>query len=264
MNLRWILLFVMAALQVSCASYFVRKDCEKINWFQHGFDVAMSGKRLTGDPAVDRCRQAEFAVPESQLDQGFKAGMSNYCLPDVVLKTGKEGNFFNPDLCDHGQVNMLKAKHAEGVNFYCSKDNAYNAGTSGRKYQNICPPNLEPQFMPDYKRGRKKYLSSRVSQTQGEVDSLERGIVELERSRLNLSYRYNLLPQPRQVTERVYNAATGSSTEQTRTEDPAAMERNRLNNELNSVNGQIQGKRSQQEKLRSQISEWQKELATLD
>ncbi len=264
LKLKWLIVLIFSCFLVSCASYFVRKDCEKINWFQHGFDVAMSGKRLSGDSEIEKCRQAEFDLPESQLDQGFKAGMSNYCLPEVVLKTGKEGQFFNPDLCDHGQVNGLKAKHAEGVSFYCSVGNAYHAGTSGRAYQNICPPQLEPAFLPEYKRGRKKYLTARVQQTQGELSQIERNLTQLERSRLNLSYRMNLLPQPKQIKEKVYNSATGVSQESSRTEDPAAIERRRLNGEINGIEAQIQSENEKQSRLQNQISDWQKELATLD
>lgn len=248
----------------SCTNWLIRQECEKVNWYEHGYKVAMTGKRLSGDTEVDRCRKAEYDLPEQQLDLGFKAGMSNYCKPEIVLATGKAGDFFNTDLCDHGQVNLLKQKHQEGVRFYCSTGNAFSAGASGKKYQSICPADLETAFLPEYKRGRKKYLGTMISQAQREELQVERKILDGERQKAMLTTRLALLPRPRSVQDRVYNSTTGSYTEQTRTEDPAARERDRLNNEMNGVDTTLRSQRQLQERLREEISQHERELATLD
>lgn len=257
-------LLAVAFTTSSCTNWMIRQECEKVNWYEHGYKVAMSGKRLSGDAEVDRCRKAEYDLPEQQLDLGFKAGMSNYCKPEIVYATGKSGDFFNTDLCDPGQANPLRARHAEGVRAYCAAGNAYGAGASGKKYQSICPQDLEPAFLPEYKRGRKKYLNTLISQAQRQEQQLDRQLLDNERQRANLTTQMALLPRARDVRERVYNNSTGTFTEQTRTEDPAARQRERLTNEMNGVENSIRSQRQQQERLREEISQHERELATLD
>ena len=76
------LLIVLLTMQMfGCASYFKRKECEKINWFDHGQSVAMRGDRLNADKAVNECRKVEADISETQLDLGFKSGMQKYCDP---------------------------------------------------------------------------------------------------------------------------------------------------------------------------------------
>lgn len=250
-------------MSTSCASYFIRKECEKINWFQHGYDVAMSGRRLTGDDQVEKCKKAEFELPEAQVDQGFKAGMENYCKPEIVYKTGKIGDFFNTELCDPGQANVLRRRHQDGVREYCAVDNGYAAGASGKKYQNICPAELEKAFLPEYRRGRKKYLNVLIADGQGQMSTLNSRLQGWQVERNQLSFRLQTLPQPRTVTETKTNF-DGTSTQQTQTVDPYSFERNQISSQLNSVNAHINEGQAQQQKLQNSMGEWQRELATLD
>lgn len=248
----------------SCANWLMRQQCEKINWYQHGYDVAMSGKRLTGDERVQQCRKAEFEIPEQQLDVGFKAGMSNYCKPEIAYTTGKQGDFINLDLCDPGQATVLRQKHADGVKAYCAVGNGFTAGSSGKKYQNICPANMEEAFMKEYRRGRKSFLTAKIQAQEGEVRDLDNKISQQERNRTNLSFQRNMLPQAREVREKTYNAATGTYVETTKTEDRALSERERLDGEIRRATSQIEESQRRQDALRQAISADRAELATLE
>lgn len=252
----------VSLLQLSCTNWLVRQECKEINWYQHGFDVAMEGRRLSGDDRAEKCRRADYDVPEQQIDLGFKAGMSNYCKPEIVYATGKKGEYFNTELCDPGQATTLALRHKEGVYQYCAVDNGYAAGASGRKYQNICPGGMERPFLKEYHRGRKKYLAAVIADSKMQIAHMDRQILDVEHQRANLSFQYGMLPGPRDITERTYTSA--GTTEQTRTEDPAAMERQRIRNDINSANAQIQNLKNQQEALRKKISEFQIELETIE
>ena len=46
-------LVISTLLLSSCASYFVRKDCEKKNWYQVGYDAALRGDRISNDETVN-------------------------------------------------------------------------------------------------------------------------------------------------------------------------------------------------------------------
>lgn len=256
-------LAVAALSLTSCASWLMRQECKKINWYQHGYDAAMAGRRLTGDEMIGKCRDADFDLPEQELDVGFKAGMANYCKPDIVFTTGKNGDFFNTDLCDPGQARVLSAKHAEGVKAYCAKDNGFNAGSSGKKYKNICPPELEKAWLPEYKRGRKSYLGARVSNAEKQLAAIDARISGYERERMNLSYQRNMLPPAREIRERVYNPTSGSYTDQARLEDPSENRRRQLDGEIGSLNSRIDSANSEKEAVRKQIADDRMELATL-
>lgn len=236
-------------LLTACSSWMTRQDCEKMNWYEYGESVAMQGRRLSGDAQVKRCTEAEFNVPYSQLDSGFKAGMNKYCQPKVVYATGKAGELFNPELCDPAQVKYLLEQHQKGIEAYCSVENGYTAGTSGKKYQNICPPKLESAFLKEYRRGRKAFLTGKINEAETNMLGIDRQTIELERQRNNVSWRLNAIPAP--------------FRNQKPEDDTYRSERDRLTNELRSVEAQISSKQSEKERWLKNKGEYQAELATL-
>lgn len=44
---------------------------------------------------------------------------------------------------------------SEGLLTYCTTENGYQVGYDGRRYQAVCPPTLEPDFLQGFDRGRK-------------------------------------------------------------------------------------------------------------
>ncbi|MBX3032335.1 MAG: DUF2799 domain-containing protein [Bdellovibrionaceae bacterium] len=249
--IRWMILLPLAFLQASCANWLIRQECKNINWYQHSYDVAMEGRRLSGDDKIERCRKAEYDLPETQMDLGFKAGMTNYCKPETVYVTGRKGEEFNTELCDPGQANYLKQRHKEGVYIYCAVDNGFSAGASGRKYQNLCPAGMEKAFLKEYNRGRKKWLNAMVEESQKEVRRIDREILDTQRESMTLEHRLNLLNLNRPVT-----AAPN--------EDPALAERDRLNTEIRRLSDEVKRKRSRQSQLRQKIKDYKVEMAGLD
>ncbi len=249
MIFRSLMIITVLFVTTACSSWMIRQDCKHVDWYNYGHSVAMQGRRLSGDAQVKRCQEAEFEVPYSQLDAGFKEGMSKYCQPKVVYATGKAGEFFNPELCDPAQVRKLQEQHQKGLDAYCAVDNGYTAGASGKKYQNICPQKSEAAFLKEYRRGRKAYLTGKITETEGNMIGVERQSLELERQRNNVSWRLNAIPA-------AYHA-------QKPEDDPYRSERDRLGNELSSIDGQINQKQREKENLLKTKGEYQAELATL-
>lgn len=177
----------LIALNLSaCASYFKRKECESINWFEHGKNVALRGERLNSDTLVSECRKVEAEMSESQLDLGFKNGMQRYCTADNGYQVGKKGDYFSRDLCEGPEINVIVANYKKGITDYCAKSNGQNAGASGKKYQNVCPKELEPAFLAEYRKGRKRYVQAMIESRQEDVRELESKI-NLKRSDLSHS-----------------------------------------------------------------------------
>ena len=248
---------------IGCSSFFIRKECETINWHQHGYDVAMAGKRLTGDEKIDRCEKAKYDVPDTEVDLGFKAGMQNYCKPESTFVLGKDGQTFNADFCDSDDIRQLKTKHAEGVALYCHKDNGMIIGASGKKYTQICSKEKEELFLVEFRKGRKKYLENDISSKQFEIQTIDSSLASLRDEHSLVSRRIDLLPKPYVVKEKVYNAVTGTYTERSKTEDPASFDRWRLTRELTELGDRMRTQRDKQDQLRIAIAESQKELVAL-
>lgn len=249
-------------LNAGCATYFLKKDCEAKNWYQHGFELAMKGQRPANDEFVVKCRKAEANISESQLDVGFKAGMANYCKPDVAWQTGKNGDPLNTELCDPGQARILNAKHLEGLRLFCQPDSAYGFGSSGKVYQKNCPADLEKGFLKEYGRGRKKYLQAMVIETQGKVADYDRQIADKDREGRDLQFQLATLPGPQQIVQRTY--VNGALQEATTTNDPYANRRQQLRWDLDTNGRAITTLRSQQTETRNKMYEYQRELTTLD
>lgn len=180
------LLTLLIALQLTgCASYFKKQSCEAINWFEHGQSVALRGQWLNADATVNECRKVEADIRESDLDRGFKSGVAKYCSNSNVYIIGKNGDFFSRDLCEGPQIQVLLNEHQNGVRDYCAKSNGITAGASGKKYQNICPKDLETDFLKEYRKGRKKYVQTLIDSKSQEIRELDSEIVQ---KRNELSY----------------------------------------------------------------------------
>ena len=51
-------------------------------------------------------------------------------------------------------VNAYQAGRAEGLRTYCTVENGYEVGYSGKQYENVCPPGLATDFLQGYAQGR--------------------------------------------------------------------------------------------------------------
>lgn len=230
----------------SCASYFTRKECESTNWFDYGQKVALDGRRLTGDDFITQCQQAETDVAEADLDRGFKAGLEKYCEPDTVYQIGKNGKFFSTEMCVGENLTLLRAKHQAGVQEYCQKSNGYSAGASGEVYSKICPAALEANFLPEFKRGRKKYLNTVIAQDEQEASRLSGEVSRLQ-SQVNLR-----------------NSELQSYRLTARTDDSSLSRMNSLNSEISSLNFNLNTKQRRLDQLREGIKKNKLEVIQME
>lgn len=231
----------------ACSSYMIRKECEKLNWYQVGFDAAMRGERISQDEAVSRCRKADAEMSESQLDVGFKAGASKYCQPDTVFQTGKNGEPFNSDFCDSSQNSTLRAKHSKGIEAYCQASNGMTAGLSGRKYQNVCSADLEKSFLPQFRAGRKKYLLGMTRNLESQISTLERDLNRITDQKRRLDSQLASLP-PAQAGEG----------------DPFSARRHEIQQQSWQMGHQMSQKQLEKSKLEKEIDGLRRELVTLE
>ncbi len=261
-----IILLIGMGLLASCASA-LKKQCEATNWFDYGYKFAMTGKRLNSDTFVKQCEGEDVDVREDELDLGFKAGMQNYCKSDVVYLTGKNGELFNMDFCDPSQIKILQQKHKEGVQEYCKKDNGYPVGSSGKTYTQICPKDLEANFLKEYRRGRKVYLDQAILSKEQENVVLDKEASDLQFENSRKSSELMMLPPRRTAHFYQGMSATEHSNEQSRVDqENSRVDRLRQNIEwdMSGNNRKIINIREKQSEIRNQVFEMKKEKASIE
>lgn len=259
--------FIFTGLSTTgCASYFKRKECEKTNWYQHGHDVAMAGKRLDADDHVKQCTKVEAKVAWTDMDTGFKAGMGKYCTGDNVFAVGKAGKPFSYDMCDGESEKKMRARYVEGNRIFCTPANGYRFGSTGGIYLDVCPNDSEEAWMTEYRRGRKIWLKAVIDEKEREVTRLDGEVRRLELQRQALTFQQSTLAHNTTTRrERVFDPMTNTYKEVvTQTPDEQArMRSQQLSNDISSVNYQIQRTRGQQETLGTELSKMRTEMAGL-
>jgi hypothetical protein len=246
MNLKkYLALLFLGQTFFGCTNFLIRQECDKYNWYQLGFDAALRGERITNDEKVMRCRKAEAEISESQLDVGFKAGMSRYCQPETAYQTGKQGDTLNSDFCDSNVLGLLKQKHAAGNKAYCQ--DGLTAGQSGKKYKYVCSADFEKTFMPNFKQGRKKYLTNLVNMAQAKKQDYKTEMSRVNFEKQNITYRLSRLPLVQEGKQDLY-----------------AADRSALTNQEANINRQLNNLQFQTSTVDKEITEYQTELATLD
>ena len=254
------LFLISILLLCSCTSYFKRKDCEATNWFEHGYQIAMSGKRLNSDNFLLECKRVDAEISESQLDLGFKSGMTNYCKPDIVYATGKKGLFFNNEFCDPSMIKTLEGKHAEGVLAFCSPQNAFSFGASGGIYNQICPKTMESNFLGEFKKGRKKFLEQSIQENEKRLLSLNQEELKIQQMRQTKEFELR-------SAESLYLLRPKNSIQKPGEAVPLSPEEIRINDlkhEVNRMNDQLNSVSSQRKSLQEEIFRWKKEMITLE
>jgi len=85
---------------------------------------------------------------------------ANYGLNDGILGVpAAERDRRFADCADLGVPADLAAYRAgreQGLATYCTLENGYDVGYAGRRYRNVCPPELETAFLQGYEQGRKE------------------------------------------------------------------------------------------------------------
>ncbi len=259
---------ILALSTTGCANYFIKKDCESTNWFEHGQKVAQSGKWLNADKKVMDCRRVEAEIQESQLDQGFKSGVQKYCNNDGAYQVGKGGDIFSRDLCEGPQINVLLQYYKKGINDYCAKTNGQNAGSSGKKYQGVCPKELEPAFLVEYRIGRKRYISAVIENKKDSLRTIENNLATAQGS---LSAEERHLTTLRMVESSLQNQVNATSLQNTAFRasletqlNTAKSNTNDQQSRVSRTRSEISSYESQRNTLNSEIAELRTELATLN
>jgi hypothetical protein len=146
-------------------------------------------------------------------------------------------------------LNNLRLQHHNGVLQYCDKSNGFSAGSKGAPYNKICPIELEKTFLPEFNRGRKRYLQTVISQNNTQIQDLARDI-DREQTRLTLKQGIRLGIQGRLM---------GNKDNPQLSSDLGS-----INSEIYSLQSSIRSMQSKQDALKDQNRKMEIEIVQLD
>jgi len=249
-----------------CTSYFKRKSCEKKNWYEHGYGIAMSGKRLTGDPEYNACVKVDAEISHSEVDLGWKAGRKKYCSVDGAYKKGQDGQKYSFDYCDAAKGAKTRGAYEKGLSEFCRPSKAYSFAARGGVYLNVCSPEKEKPWMPEYKRGRVVFLKGEIQNKREVISQINLEITDLSRERRDIMGQLASLPTSRTyTTEKKYDPVTKTYRTQRKVSenDAVATERKNLNWELDGVARRVKSARKRQSGIRQEIHAMEREISAL-
>lgn len=71
--------------------------------------------------------------------------------------------------------------YQQGLPWYCTPDNGYQQGSQGAYYQGVCPPDLEPAFLREYRPAYDNYqLRQRLEELHNELEQIRLRQYDLE------------------------------------------------------------------------------------
>lgn len=81
---------------------------------------------------------------------------------------------------------QYRSGHAEGVEVYCRPNRGFEEGRRGRRYQNVCPLDIEPEFLAAYNEGRQLYqLESSLRTIDNQIAARHRRLEAIDKELAN-------------------------------------------------------------------------------
>lgn len=163
--MRMLIFVVVATVVLPSCSYFQKKSCEKVNWYQHGYDLSQQGKRIANSDKANECRRLEVPVNEAELDRGFKAGVAESCSKETSYNNGKAGKPLQYLGFCGGDEASLRGIYLKGYAVFCENQVpvAYDLGLKGQEAQVLkdCSEGAQNKIAASYNKGFRQYCMSK-------------------------------------------------------------------------------------------------------
>lgn len=138
MGIRYLILGLISATFVACASKQERAGCDQRDWFEIGRHDGAQGS--TGDQLQNHTRECGRQVRsdwETMYANGRNAGLAEYC----------------------------------------TSDNAFELGKMGVAYMYVCPSTMESKFLSGYREGqRARELEQENKNLEGKIETISEKI----------------------------------------------------------------------------------------
>ncbi len=248
--MKYLFLINVVIIFTSCSA-LVRKDCEKVDWRLHGENLGKTAQSLEGDQLITRCVGADYVINQSDLQSGYKNGVSLYCSKENFYDLGVKGDPNNISFCPTNSHAKLNLEYQKGTQKHCTKRGAYLRGVEGKTASEVCDSKLSLSYKQYFQKGRKKFISSQIQNEELVIAKLRN---EINQTNTQL---YNLDKENYNYAEQIKNPNYKKSSWGPRDPETVQSERNRVLSTKETLLGKI----GQSEK---KILDWRSELNSLD
>ena len=121
---------------------------------------------------------SEECVASDWRSVGYEDGSRGYTSDRI-------GNY-RKACAKHGvspDLDAYQAGRTEGLKEFCQPQRGFNVGSSGGRYNGVCPSHLEPDFLDAYRTGARLHtLRSNVNSATYQINAKERELDNLDRT----------------------------------------------------------------------------------
>ncbi len=176
MQQRFHLLFALLIITLlsGCAS-MSKKECLNANWEAVGYSDGSRGVHYTQlEKHRQSCVEHQVVPDDEAYRDGWEQGIRRYCTADNGYRAGQSGRALN-NRCPADVADDYISGWREGIRSYCTAENGLRHGLAGRRYSGVCPADLEPAYRDLYQLGKD------VLRARSEHHKLEQDVNRLEK-----------------------------------------------------------------------------------
>ncbi|MDT8375405.1 MAG: DUF2799 domain-containing protein [Mariprofundaceae bacterium] len=167
-------MLLMTGVISGCAS-MSKKECMNANWESVGYS---DGARGVHNSQLEKHRQScvEYQVipDNAAYRSGWEQGIRRYCTADNGYRAGQSGRAYR-NICPADVADDYISGWRQGIRRYCTPENGLRHGLAGQRYNGICPADLESAYHDLYR------LGADVRTARAEHQKVERSVTRLEK-----------------------------------------------------------------------------------
>ena len=131
-----------------------KKECTNADWHSIGYTDGSRGIHYNNlNKHRQSCVKHEITPDDNAYHAGWDQGIRSYCTADNGYRAGKAGKAYRNICPQDVEANFLSGWE-QGIRHFCTPENGLRLGLSGRQYRGVCPAELEPAFHDYYRLGR--------------------------------------------------------------------------------------------------------------
>ncbi len=166
---------VLFGLLSGCAT-MSKKECANANWHTIGYsDGAKGVHHQYLEKRRKSCGKHEIIPDDAAYHAGWGQGIRSYCTSDNGYRAGKDGKAY-PNICPQDVETNFLSGWKQGIRQFCTPENGLQQGLSGYQYRGVCPVGMEATFHDYYRLGHD------VREARDDHRSAERAVEKAEKA----------------------------------------------------------------------------------
>ncbi|HKI62784.1 MAG TPA: DUF2799 domain-containing protein, partial [Mariprofundaceae bacterium] len=169
------ILILILVALAGCAS-MSKKDCENADWQAIGYSEGSRGIHYSNlAKHRESCGKYQIVPDDAAYQVGWEQGIRRYCTADTGYRVGSAGQAY-ANICPQDVEADFLSGWEQGVRQFCTPDNALRLGLGGHRYNGVCPADTAVLFQDYYR------LGLDVRRARGAHEGVERQLEQIQRA----------------------------------------------------------------------------------